>query len=57
MRHLVFVYGTLKRGFHNHPALASGGADFVRCGVTLEPYPLVADEYFIPYLLDRPARG
>lgn len=54
---LVFVYGTLKRGFHNHHALASGGAEFVRCGVTLEPYPLVADEYFIPYLLDRPAEG
>ena len=55
MTHDVFVYGTLKRGFHNHPAME--GAEFLGSGTTAVRLPLVADEYFIPYLLNREGEG
>ncbi|MUM76341.1 gamma-glutamylcyclotransferase [Pseudodesulfovibrio sp. F-1] len=42
-RHLVFVYGTLKRGFSNHFFL--GRACFVGCGQTVERFALYVDEY------------
>ena len=54
-RHNVFVYGTLKRGFHNAPAMV--GAEFLGSGTTAVRLPLVADEYFIPYLLDLEGEG
>jgi GT2 family glycosyltransferase/gamma-glutamylcyclotransferase (GGCT)/AIG2-like uncharacterized protein YtfP len=48
--HLVFVYGTLRKGLHNHPFLRS--ARFVGHGVTREPYALYADS--LPYLVNEP---
>ena len=51
----VLVYGTLKRGFHNHSALAS--ARYLGDGTTMDSFPLVADECFVPYLLDRVGQG
>jgi len=41
--HLVFVYGTLKRGFPNHFFL--GRASFVGSGWTVECFALYVDEY------------
>lgn len=52
---LVFVYGTLKRGFHNHPVMQRAGGEFVCHGATVEHYPLVVDG--LPYLLDAPGQG
>lgn len=34
--HRVFVYGSLKRDYHNHPLLVSGGAKFIAETRTLE---------------------
>jgi len=53
---LVFVYGTLKRGFPNHDLLrrarAAGEAR------TRERFPLaVVGSWFVPALLDRPGEG
>lgn len=52
---LVFVYGTLKRGFHNHGVMVRAGGEFVSSGTTVERYPLVIDG--LPYLLDVPGQG
>ncbi len=60
MTHLVFVYGTLKRGQPNFSVMKSsaGQAEFVAEGQTAEKYPLViASRYNIPYLLDKPGIG
>ncbi|MEZ5856637.1 MAG: gamma-glutamylcyclotransferase family protein [Hyphomicrobiaceae bacterium] len=52
--HLVFVYGTLKRGFPNHHYMA--GARFIGMARTVEAWPLVVgNQWFSPYLL--PERG
>ncbi len=54
---LVFVYGTLKRGFPNH-ARFLGGARRVGEFQTVEAYPLVLDgERLSPCLIDRPGAG
>ena len=39
---LVFVYGTLKRGFHNHRVMRQAGGEFVCGGRHLgsEPAPI-----------------
>lgn len=55
--HLVFSYGTLKRGQPNHHHMAagieSGDCELVGFGVTLTRYPLIVDQLFnIPFLLD-----
>lgn len=55
--HLVFSYGTLKRGQPNHHHMAagieSGDCELVGFGVTLSRYPLIVDQLFnIPFLLD-----
>lgn len=55
--HLVFSYGTLKRGQPNHHHMAagieSGDCELVEFGVTLTRYPLIVDQLFnIPFLLD-----
>eukprot|EP00899_Mesostigma_viride_P014685 jgi/Mesvir1/23217/Mv22675-RA.1 len=60
--HLVFVYGTLKKGFYNYTlvqeALDRGGAFFLGTGQTKEKYPLVVPGPFqVPFLLDLPSRG
>ena len=52
---LVFVYGTLKRGFGNHLVMQRAGGEFVCCGRTVERYPLVVSG--LPYLLGSPGEG
>lgn len=51
--HIVFVYGTLKRGGCNHGLLAS--AVFLGPATTRDPHPLFVENF--PYLLDRPGHG
>ena len=47
----MFVYGTLKRGFHNHRLLTESRATFVATAKTRAPMRLVLGEYGIPYLM------
>ncbi|MBE2202970.1 MAG: gamma-glutamylcyclotransferase [Chthoniobacterales bacterium] len=54
-RPLVFVYGTLKRGFGNHRVMADAGGEFICEGRTVTPLPLVAQG--LPFLLDQPGHG
>ena len=61
-KHLVFVYGTLKRGEPNHsliePGSASGQSLLIGTGITQNKFPLVvAGIYNIPYLLDAVGKG
>jgi gamma-glutamylaminecyclotransferase len=52
----VFVYGTLKRGFTNHPLLERAKA--LGAARTCESWPLViAGDWFVPCLLERPGQG
>ncbi|CAN6302738.1 unnamed protein product [Urochloa humidicola] len=57
-RTLVFTYGTLKRGFSNHPLLQDlaqcGDASFVGAAVTASRLPLVCGPYRVPFLLNLP---
>ena len=59
--HLVFVYGTLKRGQPNHEKLTNlenGKATFVGEARTVEKWPLVvATKFNIPFLLDKQGLG
>ena len=63
LKHLVFVYGTLKTGEPNHPVIsttgnAGGQSQLVGPGRTVDTFPLViASRYNIPYLLDAPEQG
>jgi len=51
--HKVFVYGTLKRGFHNNRLLLEKNAVYVGKAKTLRETRLVVDKrYGIPYLID-----
>jgi len=53
---VVFVYGTLKRGFAHHDLLSR--ARFLGRARTRSPYPLaVAGPHFLPVLLRRPGEG
>eukprot|EP00667_Euglena_gracilis_P019626 EG_transcript_21060 len=57
---LVFVYGTLKRGFPNHGLMRRPPAAGQFCGTarTAARFPLVvATPYRIPFLLDLPGQG
>eukprot|EP00899_Mesostigma_viride_P010531 jgi/Mesvir1/1947/Mv22965-RA.1 len=59
---LIFVYGTLKQGHHNHPLMKKhgdvGAAHFVGSGKTHDRFPLVMPgPYHTPYLLDVPSVG
>jgi len=50
-KHQVFVYGTLKRDFHNYAAvLADSCAEYLGDATTEESFVLFADVYGIPYL-------
>lgn len=48
-KHKVFVYGTLKRGFHNHRLLDVEGAEFLSQAQTDDPFRLVVRS--LPYVL------
>lgn len=52
-RHLVFVYGTLKRGHRNHRRL--DGAAFVSGAATVMPYVLMAGR--IPVMFEDDGTG
>lgn len=55
-RNLVFVYGTLKRGFPNHAYM--DGSTFIADVQTVEPYPLVVGgTWFTPYLIPEKGSG
>ncbi|KAK7258163.1 hypothetical protein RIF29_32664 [Crotalaria pallida] len=60
-RALIFTYGTLKRGFSNHPLLQdlirTGDASFVGTYRTALTYPLVTGPYRVPFLLNIPGSG
>ena len=60
-RALIFTYGTLKRGFSNHPLLQdlmlAGDASFVGPYKTAQCYPLVCGPYRVPFLLNLPGSG
>ena len=52
--HKLFVYGTLKRGEYNHYRMTNeenGSAVFISEAKLSEKYPLVVDQYGIPFLL------
>ena len=50
---LVFVYGTLKEGFHNHYVLS--GAEYLGTGKTVHKYALYVDG--IPFVLKGEAES
>ncbi|KAK7341198.1 hypothetical protein VNO80_24124 [Phaseolus coccineus] len=60
-RTVIFTYGTLKRGFSNHPLLQdlirTGDASFVGTYRTAGKYPLVCGPYRVPFLLNIPGSG
>jgi len=51
----LFVYGTLKNGFHNHQLLED--AEFICSATTKEKYPLVNIEGYFPYLINDKGVG
>lgn len=53
MRHLVFVYGTLKRGHGNHRLLES--SEFFGDATTEKPHALYVSG--LPYLMESPNEG
>ncbi|KAK9205182.1 hypothetical protein WN943_015449 [Citrus x changshan-huyou] len=59
--HLIFSYGTLKRGFPNHylmqQLMDQNAAVFLGPYCTHESYPLVCGPYNIPYLINLPRSG
>lgn len=59
--HLVFFYGTLKRGEPNEHILQNPGHGFVKFiakARTLRKFPLtIGSEYNTPYLLFKPGLG
>ncbi|CAJ1931152.1 unnamed protein product [Sphenostylis stenocarpa] len=59
--HLIFAYGTLKRGFPNHylmeELMSQDDAVLVGSYSTEECYPLVCGPHGIPYLINLPGSG
>jgi gamma-glutamylaminecyclotransferase len=56
MPHLVFVYGTLKRGFPNHATM--DGATFVALAQTVERYPMIVQgQHYSPVMMPEPGQG
>jgi len=51
----LFVYGTLKNGFHNHQLLED--AEFICSATTKQKYPMVNIEEYFPYLIDEEGEG
>lgn len=57
MRHLVFVYGTLKKGFPNHNNYM-GSAKRLGKYQTVEKYPLVlCGARYVPCMINSPGKG
>lgn len=57
MRHLVFVYGTLKKGFPNHNNYM-GSAKRLGKYQTIEKYPLVlCGARYVPCMINSPGKG
>lgn len=52
---ILFVYGTLKKGFENHYFL--DGAKFLGCATTKHRYPMVNIVKAYPYLIDDKNNG
>lgn len=52
-KHVLFVYGTLKRNCHWHAKYMTG-AQFLGEATTTEPRPLVIGQCGVPYLLNLP---
>lgn len=62
MTELLFIYGTLKRGFPNHHFFEDqslGSIRFVGKAKTIQKYPLIIDEKNgnLPFLIDSPRTG
>jgi len=51
----IFIYGSLKRGFHNHHLVED--AEFICEATTKEKYPMVKREEYFPYLLNEKGVG
>lgn len=57
MSHLLFVYGTLKRGYGNHDGWMAH-AEFIDESLTCEPFPLVLNgDRYAPVLVDAEGHG
>ncbi|KAK6156472.1 hypothetical protein DH2020_010720 [Rehmannia glutinosa] len=58
---LIFVYGTLKRGFYNHrlteDLIRTRDAAYLGPHTTVEAFPLVCGPHGIPYLINLPGSG
>ena len=54
-KYKLFVYGTLKRGFHNDHFLKN--ARYLGRAVTKERYPLIAPKVWYPYMIDAKGEG
>ncbi|KAL3838559.1 hypothetical protein ACJIZ3_023150 [Penstemon smallii] len=58
---LVFVYGTLKRGFYNHALIedlmTTRDATYIGPYTTVSSFPLVCGPHGIPYLINLPGSG
>lgn len=52
---IVFVYGTLKRGYYNHELLLR--AKFLGLAITKLKYPMVNTEGDFPYLINEKNHG
>ena len=48
----LFVYGTLKRGFHWNHKFMSRGATFISNAITIDKYALIMGNCCVPYVLD-----
>lgn len=57
MKHLIFVYGTLKKGFPNHDRYMQS-AEKVGNYRTVENYPLVlTGQRYVPCMINAPGEG
>ncbi|MBH9552883.1 gamma-glutamylcyclotransferase family protein [Inhella gelatinilytica] len=56
MQHLIFVYGTLKQGFRNHPV--NQGERVAGEFTTVQPLPLyIVGPRYLPWLVNQPGEG
>lgn len=51
----IFVYGTLKKGFCNHPLLKR--SKFLDNAQTFKRYPMICTHLAYPYLIDKKGKG